>query len=412
MTLAALIQRLKTGDWLTRRRAIAYGRILLGIELMVFLFLIAGTHGWIVPLDKPLTTDFASFYAAGSLADAGNPALAYSQPEHYAAEQQVTAPGIDYQFFYYPPVFMLICALLAHLPYLVAFIVFEVITLVFYLAIASKVLGEQDWSTLAPLLAFPAVFWTIGLGQNALLTAALFGAATLLVDVRPVWSGLLFGALCYKPHLGLLIPVGLAFGRRWTAFAAAAASALALCGLSAILFGWQSWQDFFSVATASHSTFEFGRINLAGVISPFGAARLVGMDVMAAYAVQTVSTLTMMVLVAWVWWRDCSLEVRAATLLAATLLAVPVVLLYDLMLAAMAALWLLRTARRSGFLPWEKTSIVLIFIVPLLTLGLGQSWHVRVAPLAAVLLLANALRRAQREVAAAPRGISVLSIPS
>jgi hypothetical protein len=302
--------------------------------------------------------------------------------------------------------------LLAHLPYLVAFIVFEVITLVFYLAIASKVLGEQDWSTLAPLLAFPAVFWTIGLGQNALLTAALFGAATLLVDVRPVWSGLLFGALCYKPHLGLLIPVGLAFGRRWTAFAAAAASALALCGLSAILFGWQSWQDFFSVATASHSTFEFGRINLAGVISPFGAARLVGMDVMAAYAVQTVSTLTMMVLVAWVWWRDCSLEVRAATLLAATLLAVPVVLLYDLMLAAMAALWLLRTARRSGFLPWEKTSIVLIFIVPLLTLGLGQSWHVPVAPLAAVLLLANALRRAQREVAAAPRGISVLSIPS
>ncbi|HUE18516.1 MAG TPA: hypothetical protein VMQ63_01995, partial [Stellaceae bacterium] len=113
-----------------------------------------------------------------------------------------------------------------------------------------------------------------------------------------------------------------------------------------------------------------------------------------------------------VWWRDCSLEVRAATLLAATLLAVPVVLLYDLMLAAMAALWLLRTARRSGFLPWEKTSIVLIFIVPLLTLGLGQSWHVPVAPLAAILLLANALRRAQREVAAAPRRISALSIPS
>jgi hypothetical protein len=412
MALPAPIQHLKTGDWLNRRRAIAYGRILLAIELLVFLFLIAGTYGWIVPLDKPLTTDFASFYAAGSLTDAGHSALAYNETAHYAAEQKATSPGIQYQFFYYPPVFMLICAVLARMPYLVAFVVFEALTLVFYLFVARKVLGEKDWGVLAPVLAFPAVFWTVGLGQNALLTAALFGAAMLLVDRRPVWSGVLFGALCYKPHLGLLIPVALAAGRRGRAFAAAAASALALCGLSVILFGWQSWQDFFTAAAASHSTYEFGRINLAGVISPFGAARLLGVAVAPAYAVQAIASLTAMALVAWVWWRDCSLEVRAATLLAATLLAVPVVLLYDLMLAALAALWLLRAARRTGFLPWEKASIVLIFIVPLLTLGLGQSWHLPVAPLAAILLLANALRRAQREAAVAPPAGAALSYRS
>jgi hypothetical protein len=73
------------------------------------------------------------------------------------------------------------------------------------------------------------------------LTAALFGAATLLIDGRPVPAGLLFGMLCYKPHLGLLIPVALAAGRRWRAFTAAVAAVLGLCAFSAVLFGVDTW---------------------------------------------------------------------------------------------------------------------------------------------------------------------------
>jgi alpha-1,2-mannosyltransferase len=47
-------------------------------------------------------------------------------------------------------------------------------------------------------LAFPAVFWTLGLGQNAFLTATLFGGFTLLLDRRPIAAGILLGLLCYK----------------------------------------------------------------------------------------------------------------------------------------------------------------------------------------------------------------------
>jgi hypothetical protein len=99
--------------------------ILFVIEIAVFLFMAAGTHGLIVPLPKPTSTDFVSFYAAGSLANAGTPALAYDQAAHYAAEQRVTQEGIEYNFFYYPPPFLLLCAAIAHLPYIVAFLVFE-----------------------------------------------------------------------------------------------------------------------------------------------------------------------------------------------------------------------------------------------------------------------------------------------
>ncbi len=188
--LARIYQELRSGDWLGRARILAYARILFAIEAAVFLFLIAGTHGWIVKLDHPLTTDFASFYAAGSLADAGQPALAYDQAAHFAAEQHATEPGIAYQFFYYPPVFLLICAALARLPYLIAFAVFEGLSLALYLAVTRRILEEKLSAALVPMLAFPAVFWTMGLGQNALLTASLFGAGLLTVDRRPGWAEL------------------------------------------------------------------------------------------------------------------------------------------------------------------------------------------------------------------------------
>src|SRR5207248_7510443 len=120
------------GDLLTPHRIRRGCAALLAIEIAIFLTLIAGTHGWIVPLEHATTTDFASFYAAGKLAIAGTPQLAYDQAAHYAMEQAVTAPGIEYQFFNYPPVYLILCATLAPLPYLVAFVLFIAATLLFY----------------------------------------------------------------------------------------------------------------------------------------------------------------------------------------------------------------------------------------------------------------------------------------
>ena len=127
------------GNWLDRRRIIAYCAILLAIEVSGFLFLVAGTHGLIVPLRAPTSTDFVSFYAAGSLVNAGTPELVYDRAAHGAAEERATAPGVEYRFFYYPPVFLLLCAPLARLPYLAAFLVFEATTLVLYLIVVRNI---------------------------------------------------------------------------------------------------------------------------------------------------------------------------------------------------------------------------------------------------------------------------------
>jgi alpha-1,2-mannosyltransferase len=379
---------------LDRRRIITLCAILLAIELGGLLFLVAGTHGWIVPLAEPASTDFVSFYAAGSLADAGTPELAYDRPAHQAAEERATEPGIQYRFFYYPPVFLLLCAGLARLPYLEAFLVFEAASLALYLIVTRRILQETGWAALVPLLAFPAVFWTLGLGQNSFLTAALFGAGLLSIDRQPILAGLLFGALCYKPHFGVLVPVALIAGRHWRALAAGVVSVAALCALSLILFGWGTWHDFLAEAALSHTTYESGKVSFGGFVTPFGAVLSLGGTASAAYAVQAAATLAAGLLVAHVWRSGRPLAIRAATLPAATLVAIPVALVYDLMLAAVAAAWLTRD--EGGLSTWETTSMAVLIILALDPRDIAEAWHVPVAPFVAVAVFALAAARALR----------------
>jgi alpha-1,2-mannosyltransferase len=384
-------------NWLTRRRVLIGAGVLLALQLAAFGFLVAGTHGWIVPLERPTTTDFVSFYAAGALANAGTPALAYDHAAHLAAEEAAVAAGIRYQFFNYPPTFLPLCAVLAWLPYLAAFILFEAATLVLYLWVACRILGERSAAAIVALLAFPLVWWNIGLGQNAFLTAGLFGAATLLVDRRPVAAGLLFGALCYKPQFGLLLPLALAAGGQWRAFAAAAASTATVVLLSLALYGVASWQAWFAAAGASPAIYESGRILFAGMANIFGAARLLGVAPAWAYALQAAASLAAAGIVVVVWRKRLSLPVRAATLATATIVAAPLVLLYDLLLGAVAACWLVRGRALAA---WEAALLIALSLVLLDGRGLAEGWHVPAFPLAALALFAISLARAQREITA------------
>lgn len=399
MIMIAARRLAELGRLATRRRIRVAAAILLAAQLAGFAFILVGTQGWIVPLEGPTTTDFVSFYAAGSLADAGRPALAYDRAAHLAAEERVAGAGIAYQFFNYPPVYLLLCAALAALPYLAAFLLFEAATLLFHLRVACRILGERSGTALIALIAFPIVFWNFGLGQNAFLTAGLFGAATLFLDRRPFVAGLLFGALCYKPQLALLVPLALAAGGEWRALAATAAAATALGLASLGLFGAETWRDFLATAGASHAMYASGRILFAGMANTFGAARLLGAGVAPAYALQAAASLLAAWVVVMVWRRPLSLPTRAATLAAASLVAAPLALLYDLMLGTVAAAWLIRDRDAPSAAPWEKTALAALYLVLLDGRGLAERWHVPVYPLAAIALFAIAGARARRELA-------------
>jgi alpha-1,2-mannosyltransferase len=382
--------------WLDRRRIRVFAALLLAAEILGLALLIAGTHGWIVRLPRPTTTDFVSFYAAGSLADAGTPALAYDHAAHLAAEERATAPGIRYQFFNYPPVFLLLCAALARLPYLVAFVLFEGIGLAVYLAVACRILGERSREALLALLAFPIVWWNVGLGQNAFLTAALFGAATLCIDRRPVVAGILLGSLCYKPQFVILVPVALVCAGEWRAIAAAALAAAVLAVLSLAAFGGETWLAFLRVAAASPAMYQSGRIVFGGMTNPFGAARLAGAAPAVAYGVQAAATLVAAAIVGAVWRVRLSLPTRAAVLAAAAPIAAPVSLLYDLMLSAVAACWLVADRTSPAAARWEGGVLLALYPLLLDGRGLAKTFHMPAFPLAAAAVFALACARAWR----------------
>lgn len=400
-----LLGQLKTAAWMTRDRVIAYATVLLIIDILLLAFFAAGTHGLIVPIEKQTTSSFASFYAAGSLAADGVPHLAYDQAAHLAAERAATFPGIAYIYFYYPPVFLLVCVLLGFLPYLPAFYVFQALTLPAYVLVARRTLRESGWAGWVLALAAPAAYWNFGLGQNGFLTAALFGGALLLVDRRPVLAGILFGLICYKPHFGLLIPVALAAGGNWRAFAGAAGSVIAVAVLSLGAFGPETWHDYITLATGAHGSYEHGLIDPAAFVTPFGGARLVGVPVPGAYAFQGLMTVLAASAVGFVWWKRLSLPVRAASLASAALVAVPVALMYDMLLSTIAIFWLIRAARAAGgFMPWEKTILALIFITPMVSRAVGLTTGIPLGPLAQIALLGVAVARARRELAGARNG--------
>ena len=373
-------------ELLDRRRVYGACGILLALEIAFFGFVIAGTYGLIVPLDRPASTDFVSFYAAGSLANSGTPELAYDRAAHHAAEERAAEPGIEHNLFYYPPTFLLICAALAHLPYLAAFLVFEAASLAFYLLIARRILGEPDWRVLLPLLAFAPLLWTLGMGQNSLLTAALFGSATLLVERRPAIAGLLFGALCYKPHLALLVPVALAAGRHWRAFAAALLTVAVLCLLSLVVFGWPTWQAYLDAAVDSLGVYASGRIPFTGYVTPFGAVRQLGVQPETAGALQLGAIAAAAILVGLVWGRRLPLPIRAATLASAALVAAPLALFYDLMLAGVAGIWLLRPELRDHLGDGEKLALVALFMLSLIPRRLAELSHLPIGPMIALSL--------------------------
>ena len=388
--------RLAWADWLNRDRVVAWGGILLALEALFFGFMVMWHHGFFGRIDRPTTTDFVSFYAAGKLALAGTPALAYDQAAHAAAEVAATAPGIGYQYFFYPPVYLLLCAPLALLPYMVAFVLFQAVTLGLWLLVMRRILNVTGWDWCVPMLAYPAVFWTLGIGQNAFLTAALLGATTLLLDERPIGAGMLLGMVCYKPHLALLAPVALAAGGRWRSFAAAAAMVAALVALSVALFGIDTWRDYLTALAGSGAVYETGRIELTGFVTPYGAARILGVGAHAAQMAQAAVSVLAAAATGWIWWRDPGPAARSAALAAGILLSVPLALIYDLLLLTVAIAWLVRAGRATGFLPWEKWVLFVCFLVSLASRYFGQATHIPIGPLAPALLMAVCLVRTHR----------------
>jgi hypothetical protein len=263
---------------------------------------------------------------------------------------------------------MLVAAPFGVLPYFVALALWSAIGLAAFAAAVR--LWTKDWRVLAPLLLGPAAIFGLISGQFAFVAAAIMLAVLRWRESRPLLAGLLLGLLTLKPQLGLFVPVLLLAAGNWRTIAAAALTALAIAGATALIWGPGVWTAYFETGIANQSLVLSDPERLGGPFMPtiFMNLRVAGLPFGAAMAVQAAASLAAIALI-WATFRrrPDPTDLRAnAIFLAAAVFGTPYLLSYDTL--ALAGIMLLLAAEGRGrLLP------LLAFLLPLLQLAAGSA---------------------------------------
>lgn len=415
------VDTLRTGDWITPERIRLWALAVLTASLAGLGFLLVTAHGLNDYQGRPLGTDFSDIYAGGTYALEGKAALAFDPPSQHAREQAIFGAETPFYGWHYPPFLLFVAAPLAKLPYLAALALWQAATLLLYLAMLRLVLrtirlrpedggdmlaAQPLWLLLA--VASPAAFVNIYHGHNGFLTAALVGTALALLDRRPIVAGILFGLLSYKPQFGMLIPLVLLVSGRWRAFAAAGASVLALAALTTLTFGWEIWQAFVgSMPFTREVVLEQGGTGWHKIQSVFSWVRMWGGSVHLAYLLQGTVTASLALALAWLWRSAAAFPLKAAALIVASILATPYSLDYDFVALAPAIAWFAGYGLARGFAPFEKTALVLLWLMPLVARGLAEHTMIPLGAPTMLLVFGLLMRRAASDL-----GVSLGGLPA
>ena len=319
-----------------------------------------------------LGNDFSQVWVAGRAALEGRAGEPYDLPVHL--ENLKAAFGPDCRFaWHYPPVFFLPAAAMALLDPQAAFLLWSALSLGLFAFAMGLASGRRDAAFLA--LAHPLVFCNLSYGQNGLFTAALLTLGAMLVDRRPWVAGLCFGLLAYKPQFAALAPLLLLATGRRACLTACIATVLGLCLASLALFGTAPWSGFLgTLGETNRIILDEAAAGLDLNASAFGAVRLAGGPAALAWALQG-AVASLALALAWrTWTLPATLELRAATLLAAAPLLSPYVPVYDLVPLVPATLLLVLVAHRAGGLrPHERALLIVSPLAALLRVGAGAT---------------------------------------
>lgn len=355
------------------RAATSRGRV--EVVVSVLFCTLLTTAGWCffsTAHSLMLAQDWMVYHEASSAMLAGNIALLNDGARFTEAIalrfQDVMSGSLNMHPWVYPPPFLLLILPLGLLGPMSSYVALLLVSF------ASLLLAIHAWPAshrqravlIVSAAACPATMFTLLVGQNAFLSAALLVGGLAMLARAPVAAGALFGLLVFKPQLAVLVPVALLAGGHGRALIAAGCSAAMLSLASLAAFGAAPWADWFRLMLGA--TTQFGQWDTVG--------RQNGMSVFAClYAVchvdllsrlgQDVMCVVAAALVAHVFRRQGGLPMRAAALLLATGLAAPHYSNYDMLIGCLGAsiVWLEGVKR--GFQPGEMVLSLLCWAAPL-----------------------------------------------
>jgi alpha-1,2-mannosyltransferase len=386
---------LRNAAWLTNDRLRGYSTILILAGTAMIVWTLTGP-GDIDPIGRPIGTDFISFWTVSWALLNGHEQAIYNLEALAGLEQAMVHPArTAFYAWEYPPTALLLVYPLALLPYLWSFALWLAIGAVGYLTAMWRILPRP--LTLWAGLAYPAVLLTIGHGQNGLLTTGLLGWGLLLLPRYPGAAGILFGTLCFKPQVALLVPVALIAGGEWRTLTTAGLTFLGLSSATVVLFGVKVWAGFYDSLLFASRILESGLFPYYKVQSIFAAVRLLGGSSTIALTAQLLAALTVAMILIRCWRYQTAPSMKNAALAAAIPLATPYFLDYDLMVVALAIAWLVQAQKQDGVVAWEGTTLTINALVPLVSRTIGAYTHVLLAPFAVAALFAAIIVRIRRD---------------
>lgn len=329
--------------------------------------------------------DFISFWAAGKLTLTGDVSAAYDITAHHKV-QLALARFDGLMPFAYPPPFLLVVTPFALLPYAASAIIWVVLTFALYIIAVRQFSPFAGWTA----AAFPPVLVNGIIGQNGLLTGAIFISGAMMLKQHPVRAGLVLGCLVIKPHLAVLLPVALIAGRHWAAFAGAAASSVGLVLIALLTFGIESYTAFIDQIPLFSAIAAKGLVGWHKMASVFASLRLLGVGAGLAWGGHILVGGASALAVWLVWRSQADMDAKVAVLAAASVLISPYIYLYDTVLLALPFVWLARSGEDLRILAalW-----CIPFVVALQNWGLNQSVNpAPLLPMALILLIWRRLR--------------------
>src|SRR5208282_2878605 len=194
-------------------------------------------------------------------------------------------------------------------------------------------------------LAPAAVLKNVQLGHNGFLTAALFGLSLALMERRPWISGMFVGLLTYKPQFGVLFPLAVLASRNWRALCSATATSLTLGVAAAVVFGYQGWPSFITALLGRNSSLSpDGEVELS-LQSIYGLLHWAGASIWIAWAVHLTIAAIVTVIVCALWAKPIPYSLKAAMI----------------SIGAVTVAFLVRDGMSRGFLPGERTGLLICF---------------------------------------------------
>ena len=314
---------------------------------------------WAVLPDGTLSDiDFCWIWVSGKFAASSDPSRIYDHSLYAAAQNTFYRPGecLFMHQYIYPPTFLFFAYPLGLMPYLLAFTVWVLATLLLYLATVWMVIPRAA-AVLAAITPAAAVK-NIQLGHTGFLVAALIGLSLVFAERRRWLSGILLGLLTCKPQYGVLFPFALLASRNWPALASATATAGVLGLAAAFAFGFHGWPAFIETLVdrnAGLSPDEQVELSLQSVYS---LLCWVGAGTTIAWTVQAAAAVLVTLVVVILWAKPISFRLKAACLCAGSVIVTPYVLAYDLCILSIAASFLVSDNLSCRFLAGERAVIL------------------------------------------------------